>query len=113
MLSPDALTSEMIEKVRQDNPVAACVSTLPPGGLAQAYYLCKRLRQHFPDLKIFVGRWGQAEDVERTTNRLKAAGATQVVASLQEMRREILPLLSLTPPEHAEKTKRKPATAAV
>jgi predicted PurR-regulated permease PerM len=101
ILSPEPLTSEVIERVRQVNPAVACISSLPPGGLAQACYLCKRLRQHFPKLKILTGRWGQTENLELTTNRLKEAGALKVVTSLLDMRREILPLLTLTQPERA------------
>jgi hypothetical protein len=101
ILSPEALTSEVVEKVRQDNPAVACISSLPPGGLAQASYLCKRLRQHFPKLNILVGRWGHTENLELTTQRLEEAGAVKVVTSLLDMRREVLPLLTLTQPQRA------------
>jgi predicted PurR-regulated permease PerM len=95
ILSPDALTSEVVDKVRRENPILACISSVPPGGLAQASYLCKRLRKKYPALTILVGRWGQTEDVERTRSRLQEAGALKVVTSLAEMCREIVPLLSL------------------
>jgi hypothetical protein len=99
ILSPDALTSEVVEKVRRENPAVACISSLPPGGLAQACYLCKRLRKQYSTLTILVGRWGQTEDLERTRNRLQEAGALKVVTSLVDMCREIVPLLSLKQPE--------------
>ncbi len=98
-VSSQVLSSEIVEKVREEQPVLACISALPPGGLAQASYLCKRLRVRFPDLKIIVGRWGQSEDVDKMKDRLYASGATKVVASLLEMRQEILPLRRLKKPQ--------------
>ena len=92
-----ALTSEVVTKVGEDGPAVACISALPPGGLAQASYLCKRLRRRYPDLKIFVGRWGQTENVERMKERLTESGATKVVTSLLEMRQEVVPLLRIQP----------------
>ena len=41
-----------------------CIAAVPPGGLAQTRYLCKRLRARFPNLKIAVGRWGTGEETE-------------------------------------------------
>ena len=95
IVSAQTLISEVVEKVREEDPSVACISALPPGGLAQASYLCKRLRMHFPDLKILVGRWGQTEDIEKINARLLEAGATKVVTSLQEMRQEVLAELRL------------------
>jgi hypothetical protein len=95
VLSAAALTSEVIDRVREAAPAVVCVGALPPGGLARAGYLCKRLRSQFPDLKIVVGRWEQKEDFEKTTARLLEAGANRVAASLLEARREIVPLAGL------------------
>jgi predicted PurR-regulated permease PerM len=113
ILSDKALTSEVIERVRTQGPVAACISSLPPGGLAQASYLCKRLRRHFPDLQILVGRWGQTEDFEKTNSRLKEAGATKVLASLREMREEVRPHICFRKSEVTQSAQKKPARSAV
>ncbi len=61
-IDPRTLTSELLDRVAGSRPVAVCIATVPPGGLAHTRYLCKRLRARFPELKILVGRW-EARDI--------------------------------------------------
>ena len=70
-----------------------CIAALPPGGLAQTRYLCKRLHAEFPGLTIIVGRWGLAENIERVREKLLSAGAGQVATTLIEARSRIIPLI--------------------
>ena len=63
------------------------ISALPPGGLAHARYLCKRLRAERGDLKIVVGRWGQSVNVETNRKQLQSAGADRMVTSLLDARK--------------------------
>src|ERR1700674_3206369 len=67
------LIAEILARVEQQHPAAACHAALPPGGLAQARNLCERLRAQYPDLKIVVGRWGQEEDSEPMKDFLRSA----------------------------------------
>jgi predicted PurR-regulated permease PerM len=53
------LTGELLELVDKKRPALVCIAAMPPGGLAHVRYLCKRLRNRFPELKIVVGRWEQ------------------------------------------------------
>jgi hypothetical protein len=55
---------------------------VPPGGLSQARYLCKRLRAKLPDAKILVGRWGLTQGLEQNRDQLREAGADEVDATL-------------------------------
>jgi len=93
VLSSNMLSAEMIARVKEKRPALVCIGSLPPGGLAQARYLCKRLRRQFPELKIVAGRWGQTENLEKTQERLRAAGADQVATTILESRTQALPLL--------------------
>jgi predicted PurR-regulated permease PerM len=61
VLSAAGLASEMIARVREDNPDLICIAAVAPGGLAQVRYLSKRLHGRFPDLRIVIGRWGLRE----------------------------------------------------
>jgi predicted PurR-regulated permease PerM len=92
-LSTQTLAGELIEHVEQTKPTLVCIASLPPGGLAVARYLCKRLRLQFPDLKIAVGRWGLTENVTRSAERLRTAGADVVATTLLESRSQILPMV--------------------
>lgn len=95
VLSPTVLSSEVVSRVREEKPAVVCVAAVPPGGLAQTRYLCKRLRALDPDLKIVIGRWGQKDNVETTRERLRSAGANEVAISLLETRNQILPFVQV------------------
>ncbi len=86
------LTSEVIGAVEKEAVQVVLIASLPPGGVAQTRYLCKRLRSRFPDLKILVGRWGVKDNAEQVRSRLTAAGADQVGLTLAESRAQLLPL---------------------
>jgi len=73
------------------------VSALAPGGLAQARFLCKRLRSSAPDVRILVGRWGGGDDVEAMRQVLVAAGADAVGTSLRETRDLVLECVRVRP----------------
>jgi predicted PurR-regulated permease PerM len=85
-LSTSLLASEVAARVVQDPPDAVCISSLGPVGMRQARYLCKRVRQAQPTLRILVGRWGYQGDRERMAQGLKRRGADYVVTTLAEAR---------------------------
>jgi hypothetical protein len=93
VLSAQMLTAEVIARVEKDRPFLVCIGSLPPGGLAQARYLCKRLRTQCAELKIAVGRWGQGDNVEKTLERLRAAGADFVATTFLESQNQVSPLI--------------------
>jgi hypothetical protein len=66
------------------------VASTPPGGLAHARYLCKRLRAAVPEIKIVVARWSSAEDAAEVRAALTAAGADTVGTQLLEVRDAVL-----------------------
>jgi predicted PurR-regulated permease PerM len=106
------------QKDRSDNqfadlgekPAVICVGALPPGGLAQARYLCKRLRASFPDQKIVVIRWGLPDNAGQRREELLAAGADVLALSLQEARTQIGALVASAADVHdgAVETLEKP-----
>jgi predicted PurR-regulated permease PerM len=62
----DLLSSELLTMIEEQAPAVVFIAALAPGSFWRARYLCKRLRRHFPQLHVLVGRWGlQAADVER------------------------------------------------
>lgn len=72
-----------------ESPEVVCVAALPPGGLAQARYLCKRLRASYPHQKIVVIRWGLPDNAGQRREELLAAGADVVAVTLQEARTQV------------------------
>jgi len=72
-----------------EKPSVVCIAALPPGGVAQARYLCKRLRASFPAQKIVVIRWGLPDNAGQRREELLAAGADLVATTLLEARAQI------------------------
>jgi hypothetical protein len=83
------LSSEIVTLVAEQRPRVACIGFLPPGGLAQARYLCKRLRARFPDLRIVVGRWGATPGIDEARPLLLRDGADVVASTLLETREQL------------------------
>jgi hypothetical protein len=63
--------------------------------MAQARYLCKRLRARDAETKIVVGRWGLSQHNENSENLLLAAGADYIGITLQETCSQIAQLESV------------------
>ena len=91
------LVSEMVARLAKRPPDAVCVSSLGPVGGRQTRYLCKRLKQQLPQLRIVVGRWGFCGDRDKMIADLRACGADQIVTRLDDARdvlQRIIPLPS-------------------
>jgi hypothetical protein len=93
VLSSKALPAEIEARVGQDDPREVFIGVLPPGGLLQARYLCRRLHKAFPKLPIVVGFWGATpRNFDRILVRLRADGARYVTTSLLQSRSQLLAL---------------------
>jgi hypothetical protein len=93
VISTRALPSEVETRIDQEEPTLVFIAVLPPGGLVQARYLCKRLRARFVDLRIIVGFWGETRSFDKLLVRLRAAGAAYVATSLLQSRSQIQALV--------------------
>jgi hypothetical protein len=95
--APGALTSELIDEVAEKRPALVCLAATPPGGLAHARYLCKRLRARCPDIKLVVCRCGLSSRTRSNPAPLLEAGADSVCSTLLETRQwlgSMLPVLA-------------------
>jgi hypothetical protein len=79
--------------VARTRPAVVFIAVLPPGGLEQARYLCRRLRRRFDRLPVVVGHFGRARDFDRLLVRLRRAGASYVTTSLLQTRTQIRALV--------------------
>jgi hypothetical protein len=96
------LTTEVASLVEQKSIKIVCIGALPPGGLAHARHLCKRLRACCSDTKIIVGRFGLKSPLDKNREQLQSAGANYVTFSLAETRKQILALLPLIAAQEAK-----------
>ena len=94
IIADELLASEIIDQIAEKKPALVCLVSLPPGGLAQTRYLCKRLRARFPETKLIVGRWGSRTD---NSNALIDAGADKSGNKILETRDHIIQLSQILP----------------
>lgn len=87
-LSSD-LTSAEPEGASPEPPDLVCVISVPPGGLAQARYICRRLRARLPSTPVVVIRPGGQANGRESSLRLIEDGANQVCFTLESARTTI------------------------
>lgn len=80
------LSSEVTTHDGAAVPDLICVNSIPPGGLAQARYICRRLRAKLPRTTILVIRPGVQANEKESAQRLLEDGANMVCATLEEAR---------------------------
>jgi len=96
VISTRLLPTDVEAMIERQRPAAVFVGVLPPGGLVQARYLCRRLHRHFADLPIVVGYWGKARNFDHLLVKLRAAGAAYVTTSMEQSRSQLKSLLALS-----------------
>lgn len=109
VLPAGMLSSEVIACVAQKRPSIFCISALPPDPAAPTRYLCKRLRDVWPDLKIIVGRWGLTMNVKEQRDPFVEAGADFVATTLVEGRNQLIQCTQILSPQSG--ATRRQATA--
>ena len=92
--STRTLPTDVETTIERESPALVFIAVVPPGGLVQAGYLCRRLRKRFPDLPIVVGYWGNPRQYDRLLVRLRKAGASYVTTSLAQTRSQFQALTS-------------------
>lgn len=102
----DAVTTrtlpvEIEARIESEKVELLFIAVIPPGGLPQCRYLCRRLRRKFPDLPIVVGYFGKARHFDKLLVKLRAAGASYVNTSIAQSRGQILAMLPPVVPEAA------------
>jgi predicted PurR-regulated permease PerM len=97
VVSGELLSAEVVDRARAHGSDIVVVGSLAPGGLAQARYLCKRLRAGLAGVRIAMGRWGIEGDPAPARETLRAAGADAVSTSLRESRDLVLELVRVQP----------------
>jgi len=82
------LAGETVDRLNDGTFNAVVLSVLPPLGARNGRYLCKRLRQHDPNLRIIVSLFG-GEKLQKTQQRLRDSGANVVTTNLPDTMAEI------------------------
>jgi hypothetical protein len=83
VLPAELLTGEVVGEIMARRPRAVVIGSLPPGGLGETRYLCKRLAAAPAAPWVLVARWGVDAVASETP------GATATVRSLAEARDQL------------------------
>jgi hypothetical protein len=100
VLSCAGLLGECIQKVEQEKPGVVCVAAVPPFGYVHARYLCRRLRNRFPDLKVVAAILTEG-DVNEIKRRQPPVAADEIGSSLTQALAAVLSLLPTANPQPA------------
>ncbi len=68
----------------EQQPDLVCIICIPPGGLAQARYICRRVRAKLPLTPILVIRPGVQANDQESAQRLTEDGANQVCFTIAD-----------------------------
>ena len=91
-----SMASDMLALIENQSPDVLVILSIPPGGIAQIRYLCKRVISRFPELRIVIGRLGlYAEDHDDNRRRLTENGKNHIAFSLSEVVSELNKLSTL------------------
>ena len=97
IVSTRVLPAEIEAQIQREEPAVLFIAVMPPGGLSQARYLCRRLHHRFPNLKIVIGYFGQARDFDALLVKMRSAGTSYVSTSVLQSRKQIRSLLPIKP----------------
>ena len=89
VLAHDLPRPELQRRLAELGADQVFISALAPFAYTQAREVCRDLRTHFPGLRIVVALWDLRAEADRLRRRLEAAGADEVVATLQDAVRAI------------------------
>jgi hypothetical protein len=106
----EILSSEVISRVREKNPSIICVGSLDPDPVGPIRYLCKRMRERYPSVRILVGRWGTSPKPASERDQLIAAGADYVSTSLIEAHNQLTHLMPIAESEAHARQQLRAAT---
>ena len=110
-ISTRALPSEIEERVAAEDPAVLFIAIVPPGGLTQARYLCRRMRRKFPTLPIVVGYLGKTREFDTLLARFRTAGVRYVATSLLQTRSHIDSILPKEPSPPLKEAPSRPVPA--
>lgn len=82
-LSAEALAGESIREIEDSKTMVACVAAVPPFGYMNTRYLCRRLRNRYPELKLIAAFLTEG-DPEEVRKRQPGIQADEVTTNLRQ-----------------------------
>jgi hypothetical protein len=83
--SSSTLAGELLDRVANEHISIVLVVAVSPISELHAKYITKRLRRRFSQIKVLIALWHGRGDGSYTRSRLTAAGADQVLTTLDDV----------------------------
>ncbi len=77
------LAAESLEQIIAQSCKTVCISAVPPNAAMHAAFLCKRLKQRLPEVRVLVALW-TSENSDKAQERLRQAGVDQVATTVAD-----------------------------
>ncbi len=92
-----AMVSDTLALIEQIKPDMVILVSIHPGNLTHTIYLCKRIRNRFPQMFIMACRYGykEGELLEEDQNKIQTAGANRISYNLNDSVSEFYKLNTL------------------
>ena len=95
-LDASLLSAEVGDRIKEVQPIAVVVASLPPDNVIYSRRWIRMIRRHCPDVHIIAARWRREDNVSKeASDVLKAAGADQVVVAPADLWTAIAPRRTL------------------
>lgn len=91
----ERLPEEVTQDVMIANPPVVVITVLPPGGFAQARFLCKSIRRQGYVGPVVVACFGKFKYFDKLFVKFRKAGATNMTTSFRQTRSKVESLLAL------------------
>jgi CheY-like chemotaxis protein len=91
----EATAGEVAEQIGGSGVDVVVVSALPPKAVMHARYLVKRLSARYPQLKVVVGLWADAQEAHKA--QVSVAGTVKAVTTFDEAQDQLDELATVRP----------------
>ncbi|MEZ6152647.1 MAG: AI-2E family transporter [Pirellulaceae bacterium] len=94
----ETLPTEICHHIVETDPPAVVIVVMPPGGFAQARFLCKSIREEGYDKPIIIACLGKFKNFDRLFVKARKAGVTSMTTSYSQTQAKLRSLIGCHSP---------------
>ncbi|MCA9158991.1 MAG: AI-2E family transporter [Planctomycetales bacterium] len=94
----ETLPTEICHQIVETDPAAVVIVVVPPGGFAQARFLCKSIREKGYDKPIIIACLGKFKNFDRLFVKARKAGVTSMTTSYTQTQAKVHSLIGCHSP---------------
>ena len=94
----ETLPTDICHQIVETDPSAVVIVVMPPGGFAQARFLCKSIREKGYDKPIIIACLGKFKNFDRLFVKARKAGVTSMATSYSQTQAKLRSLIGYHSP---------------